>query len=71
MRESIWDESKSLALSLPLKVTRVINLYRGGSQILPRTLQTPLAIILVLGAELLWIKRVSFPPLPPATNPAV
>lgn len=60
MRESIWDESKSLALSLPLKVTRVINLYWRGSQILPWTL--PDSPSHHLSAELLWIKRLSFIP---------
>lgn len=47
MRDPVGDESKSMALSLPLKVTRLINLYRRGSQIVPCTLPTPLAIILV------------------------
>lgn len=63
MSESIWDESKSLALSLPLKVMRVINLYWRGSQILPWTPRPPQP-----SSELLWIKRLSF--IPPA-NPAV
>lgn len=66
MRESIWDESKSLALSLPLRVTRVIHLQGSiwrGSQTLPWT--TPL---FPLPLELLWIKRLSF--IPP-TIPAV
>lgn len=47
-RESIWDESMSLALSLPLKVTRVIHLQFWiwrQSQILPWTPTIPLAII--------------------------
>lgn len=66
MRESIWDESKSLALSLPLRVTRVIHLQCSiwrGSQTLP---WTPPPFPLPL--ELLWIKRLSF--IPP-TIPAV
>lgn len=67
MRESIWDESKSLALSLPLKVTRVINLHWRGSQILPWTLQDSPSHH--LSAELLWIKRLPF--TPPPNKPAV
>lgn len=66
MRESIWDESKSLALSLPLRVTRVIHLQCSiwrGSQTLPWT-SSPFPLPL----ELLWIKRLSF--IPP-TIPAV
>lgn len=67
MRESIRDESKSLALSLPLKVTRVINLHWRGSQILAWTLQDSPSHH--LSAELLWIKRLSFNPLPPTPTP--
>lgn len=64
-RESIWDESESLALSLPLKVTRVINLYWRGSQMLPWTL--PGSPSHHLSGEVRWIKRLSLAPPPLST----
>lgn len=69
MRDSVWDESKSLALSLPLRVTRVIHLQFSiwsGSQTQPRTRPS------LLPRRASPDQKVVFYPLPPPlTIPAV